>query len=423
MGFSPTFSYNERVKAMKQLDESSKIGWITHTYGPIDPKVYFNHLGCMLKWSRKFNVVFLGIDKHRTAEARDILIASAIAEKCTHLLIVDADHILPHHTLPCLAMNDDCSIASGLITKRKPPYAQVGFVVDSEKKHLYNPIQVPLDNQSYNVDVPAMGCTLIDIEVFDDLEAPFFLDCIEEKEDGTLYNKRSDTRFFENVRATGRKIVVDTRVLVGHMRDAQPIYPNCVPSTKALNKEDRIRQADDSLKHQAKVYDVANEIGIKYDCDSVLDLGCGNPAKLLSIFDNVVGIDFPEKILDIAASAIKVNHNARWIGHDLDDGIDMGSKFDIVICSDVIEHVNDPDMLLENAARHMSDESFLVISSPERTTVKEDNPLHVKEFSFEELKATLLANGFEIVDHEQYEEVTMVPYTNNVFVCKLRKKE
>jgi 2-polyprenyl-3-methyl-5-hydroxy-6-metoxy-1,4-benzoquinol methylase len=410
---------------MKPIDKDSRVGWITHTYGPIDPNVYFNHLGVMLRWSKQFNMVFIGIDKHRAADARNILVRTAQAMKCTHLLVVDADHILPNHMLECLSLNEDAKIVSGLITKRKPPYSQVGFVKDSENpEEGYFPVDLKIDNQSYLVDIPAMGCTLIDIDIFDDLEEPYFFDSLATKSDGTRYNKRSDSNFFESVRAKGHKIIIDTRVLVGHMKDAEAVFPNCVPDVKDLNRKNKIRSKDDSLKRQKNVYDLASSLVQNEEKLAVLDLGCGNPVKLLTSFpklDRAFGIDFPEKILSIATAANGSNH--KFLGYDLDDLIDLKEKFDLVICSDVIEHVNDPDMLLENAKRHMDDESILVISSPEKRTTNEINYLHVREFTFEELSALLCANDFEIIEHKEYQEMAITPYTNNIFVCKLKRQE
>jgi 2-polyprenyl-3-methyl-5-hydroxy-6-metoxy-1,4-benzoquinol methylase len=409
---------------MKPITAESRVGWITHTYGPISPKVYFNHIGCMLRWSRKFNIVFAGIDKHRTADARNLLIDDALAMNCTHILIIDADHKLPPHMLECLSKNEDAAVVSGLITKRKPPYHQVGFVKDGEG---YAPIDLPIDGRSYLVDIPAMGCTLIDAEVFQTIEKPYFMDSIGTKSDGSLYNKRSDTNFFEKLQRANYKMIVDTRVLVGHTRDEEFVYPNDVPDVKELNRMNKVWNDFDAVKYQLRVYQIAQELSVKYDVDSVLDLGCGNPTKLLNEFDECVGritgVDFHSKMLDIAAvgAKAKAGTKCKWIGQDLDEEFDLREKFDLVITADVIEHVNRPDMLLSNIKRHMSEESILVLSSPEKATVQELNSLHVREFSKEELSTLLTAHGLEIIECEVYKEENLAPYDNNVFVCKLKE--
>jgi len=415
---------------MKQLDENSKIGWLTHTYGPIDPNIYFNHLGSMLQWSNKFNIVFIGIDKHRVADARNILVQKAIDMNCTHILIIDADHILPKHMLECLSNNEDALVVSGLVTKRKLPYSQVGFVRTDDGEG-YNPISIPIDGRSYLVDVPAMGCTLIDVDIFDTISEPYFVDTLAQNSNGECYNKRSDTNFFEKVRAANHKIIIDSRVLVGHMRDAEPVFPDCVPDVNELNKKNKIRTSEDSMKHQLRIYDKANELAIlRGGSRGVLDLGCGNPVKLTSHLggwaDKIIGVDLPEKITSIAevASSCKVANKCRWLGYDLNAEFTIGDSFGLVISADVIEHLDCPGSLLETAKNHMTNDSIFIISSPEKSTTRQDNPLHKQEFTLEELSALIHDHGLTIIDREQYqEEAGDVPYTNNICICKLNEKE
>jgi 2-polyprenyl-3-methyl-5-hydroxy-6-metoxy-1,4-benzoquinol methylase len=414
---------------MKQLGTDSKIGFMIHTYGPIDPKVYYNHIGHIMNWGRKYDMAFLGIDKYRAADARNILVDTAISLNCTHILSIDADHIIPAHMLECLSKNEDASIVSGLITKRKPPYSQVGFVL---VKGNYYPVNLPIDGRSYKVDIPAMGCTLIDVAVFEKLEKPYFHDSTEVAEEGKRYNKRSDLNFFEACKDAGFTALIDTRVLIGHMRDAEPVFPNAVPNARELNKQNRIHKGNDALKYQCRVYEKAHELSMQDDDSgykylSFCDLGCGNPAKIakcLYFMDRIVGVDLPNKILDIAALGVENDGNARWIGQDLNEVFNLGETFGMLISADVIEHLDTPGNLLETAKNHMTKDSIFVISSPEKTTTKQDNPLHVREFSIEELSAIIHAHGLTVIEHEQYiEDSGDVPYTNNICVCKLSSKE
>ncbi len=404
---------------MKPISNDSKIGFIIHTYSHIEPKIYFNHMACMLNWSNKYTMAFLGFDRERTADARNILVKSAQSMNCTHIIVVDDDHIMPMHSLEALSKNEDAMIVSGIITKRKPPYDQVGFVREGE---WYCPINVPIDGRSYLVDVPAMGCTLFDMEVFSIVPEPWFVDTTSVKADNTIYNKRSDTNFFEKCQKAGIKMIVDTRVVVGHLKEPEAIYPHLVPDVFEMNRKDKIRHKEDSLKRQEEVYKKASE----YAKDSVLDLGCGHPAKLIKHFKDceITGIDFPDKMLEIALESNKLNggKNKTWLGKDLNEEFDGGKKFDVIIASDVIEHLRDPDILLKTARNHMSNESVLVVSSPEASTCSGTNPLHVKEFTKVELFGVLAANELSVIDSFSYQETLDVPYTNNVFVCKLSKE-
>ena len=410
---------------MKPLSKNSKIGWMIHTYGPLEPKVYFNHMTCMLKCASKYNMAFLGIDKHRTADSRNILVQAAKSMKCTHLLSIDSDHIVPTDILECLSKNNDAMIVSGLITKRKPPFDQVGFVKDGD---WYCPINVVPDGRSYLVHMPAMGCTLFDMKVFDMVSEPYFVDQVGVKKNGEAYNRRSDSIFFEKCYKAGITMIVDSRMLIGHLMEPEAVYPNCVPSTVELNRKDKIRQSNESLLHQVEVYEKAKDIAITNDCKTVLDLGCGNPTKLinkLGFVDSITGVDFPEKILDIAAAGNRADGRAEknWLGRDLNEEFNLHCKFDLIIAADVIEHLADSDSMLESVVEHMDDNSIFIISSPDSKTTAQDNPLHVREFTREELFGVLLANDLQVIEPFSYQETLDVSYTNNVFVCKKVIKE
>lgn len=405
---------------MKQLDENSRIGWITHTYGPVDPKAYFNHMGVIMKWSKKYRLMFLGVDKYQVSGAREMLCETGLSMGCTHILFVDADHIVPDHMLECLSLNMESSIVSGLVTKRKPPFEQVGFVLADGQ---YYPIQLPIDGKSYKVDVAAMGCTLIDAEVFHTMKRPWWLDTTGYFKDGKPFNRRSDFNFMDAAREAGFKTAVDTRVLIGHLGDTPVIYPNSVPAVSELNRQNGIRTEHDSYKHQARVYELAEEVAKDNKLESVIDLGCGHPAKLikhLGWMKTICGVDYPEKIVKIATEANRLNggSNSKWIGHNLNSKIGFDRKFDLVIMADVIEHIDYPDNIMETAFDLLNENGILIVSSPEARTTGGHNPFHVKEFTCEELTGVLGSNRFSILKHETYEETAEAFYTNNIFVCK-----
>lgn len=54
--------------------------------------------------------------------------------------------------------------------------------------------------------------------------------------------------------------------------------------------------------------------------------------------------------------------------------------FDIIISSDVIEHLNEPDTFLEEIKRLIKSKGFLIIGTPIKHTEKTSDPMHVYEF-------------------------------------------
>jgi 2-polyprenyl-3-methyl-5-hydroxy-6-metoxy-1,4-benzoquinol methylase len=70
--------------------------------------------------------------------------------------------------------------------------------------------------------------------------------------------------------------------------------------------------------------------------------------------------------VDILADAVSKlaadSHNIRAV--DATSDADLGERFDIVYCGDVIEHVDNPKRLLQFAARHLSPEGRIIVRTP-----------------------------------------------------------
>jgi 2-polyprenyl-3-methyl-5-hydroxy-6-metoxy-1,4-benzoquinol methylase len=91
---------------------------------------------------------------------------------------------------------------------------------------------------------------------------------------------------------------------------------------------------------------------LMYNPQSVLDLGCNVGAWLLSFervgVKDVIGIDGD----NMKESLVMLNHD--FIAHDLTRALDLNRKFDLVLCLEVAEHIDEKhaDTLIDNAIRH-----------------------------------------------------------------------
>lgn len=66
-----------------------------------------------------------------------------------------------------------------------------------------------------------------------------------------------------------------------------------------------------------------------------------------------------------------------------------GGSFDVVVCFEVIEHVERQDEAIAELARVVAHDGVLAISSPNRGVYPEGNPHHLHEFTPDELRAAL----------------------------------
>ena len=108
-----------------------------------------------------------------------------------------------------------------------------------------------------------------------------------------------------------------------------------------------------------------------------------------------------------------------WLESDFD--INPKIKTDVLICSDVIEHIVNPDDLIKYIKKMKF--KYLVLSTPDRDLVYEDgseflngpprNLAHIREWSFDEFKE-YISKHFKIIDHR----VTNMGQSTQTIICQ-----
>jgi len=345
--------------------ENVKIAVAIHSSGPIEATVYNNHISVFAAWAKTHKIILLSLDRAKVADARNILVQAAIEQECTHIFFLDTDHIVEHDTLSCLLGNKDAAMVSGLVCRKDNARSQVAFI---EKDGWYYGLELPQDGMSYEVDACAFGCTLIDLSVFKDIEEPWFRDTCCRTPEGKLHQRRSDVNFCSFVKDLGLKIRVDTRVRVGHRTHGETLYP----PTK---------------EYQLATYQKAAEVLCNNNLSSVLDLGCGFGHKLhkyLSPIAKYVDAVDREAVVDYTKQHYKDIDFSAW---DLEKPFAGFGKHDLVICADVLEHLENYNVLLETIKSSMTDNGYAVLSTPDAATLSATciiNPDHKQQWSKDE---------------------------------------
>lgn len=163
-----------------------------------------------------------------------------------------------------------------------------------------------------------------------------------------------------------------------------------------------------SESYQYPVYRLAGKLITRDAIERVIDVGCGVATKLAQLAVEhprveFVGIDQPATI-EFCRRRYRFG---RWIADNLEDPDPAlaGISGDLVICSDVIEHVRDPDILLAYLKRRTRNGGCVLLSTPERDLLRgrecdhSPNRYHVREWNRHELQAYLRASGFLIQEH------------------------
>jgi 2-polyprenyl-3-methyl-5-hydroxy-6-metoxy-1,4-benzoquinol methylase len=123
----------------------------------------------------------------------------------------------------------------------------------------------------------------------------------------------------------------------------------------------------------------------------VLDAGCGVGYGTAMLGDagaaEAVGVDISAAAVEAASDGAP--SNTSFLTGDVhalpfDDG-----RFDLVVCFEVIEHVDRQDEVIAELARVLAPGGVLALSSPNRDVYVRGNPHHVHEYVPQELRAAL----------------------------------
>lgn len=164
---------------------------------------------------------------------------------------------------------------------------------------------------------------------------------------------------------------------------------------------------------QDSVYSHARLLADFFGFNSVLDVGTGSGYKLLKYFrgKHTLGIDLPRTV----AWLREAYPERQWKTFG-----PPALGYQLLICSDVIEHLQNPDGLLnwiEVAAPNL-----IVLSTPDRSLMAghlQDGPphnlSHVREWSFEEFRA-YIGRRFDVATHEISNREQMT----QMMVCRLK---
>ena len=127
--------------------------------------------------------------------------------------------------------------------------------------------------------------------------------------------------------------------------------------------------------------------------NTVLDIGCGDGylMSLLSNFnDNVYGIDYERTAIKIARNKLCNFHNCTVLQASCYETPFPDSYFDLIILSDVIEHLSFPTDCINEISRILKPAGTLLITTPKWRQDRMWDEVHFKEYTSLELENMLL---------------------------------
>jgi SAM-dependent methyltransferase len=136
---------------------------------------------------------------------------------------------------------------------------------------------------------------------------------------------------------------------------------------------------------------------------SVLDLasGEGYGSNLLAqSAAEVIGVDLAVEVVAHARQRYPRPNLEFLVGSITNVPISETRRFDVVVCFEAIEHIEDHRGLLAEIVRLLEEDGVLIVSTPNKNayhqTIQQENEFHVKELEFDEFRG-LLQSRFQNV--------------------------
>lgn len=161
---------------------------------------------------------------------------------------------------------------------------------------------------------------------------------------------------------------------------------------------------------------------------SVLDIGCGVGTIGFYIAEKghtFLGIDISERAISIAKEYKKISRskNTFFILGDVQSTI-IRQKFDMVICTEVIEHLEKDEEMIKRINRLLKRNGILLLSTPSKNAPlfklgllrQFDKEVgHLRRYDQDSLTELLNNNGFKVLEFDKTEGILR----NSLFTFKL----
>lgn len=138
-----------------------------------------------------------------------------------------------------------------------------------------------------------------------------------------------------------------------------------------------------------------------------LDIGCGSgliTKVLAQASAEVVAVDVSEEAIAVSRDALGAADNVRLAVADVfrsGEGLgDRGGTFDLVVMSEVLEHIRDDENALRTVRQLLGHRGWLLLTvpgDPRLWNAEDERAGHFRRYTREELRRKLRKNGFRIV--------------------------
>ena len=147
----------------------------------------------------------------------------------------------------------------------------------------------------------------------------------------------------------------------------------------------------------------------------VLDLCCGTgygSRLLATAAQSVHGVDVAAEAIDAARAELGEQDRDR-ITFEQGDALEFlrglgAGRFDAIVCIEGVEHVPDPDAVLDELSRLRRAGARILVSLPNSRGFEEENDYHVTDYGYEEMQAAADRLGDAVVVEQHLAEASVL---------------
>lgn len=178
------------------------------------------------------------------------------------------------------------------------------------------------------------------------------------------------------------------------------------------------------MKHIDLILKHLNNVGFgKKSLINVVDIGCGDGVLLYLLQKKIKEYSFKISGVDLSEDALKVAKSkigeGNFIKNDVYNTGFQENSFDLIISSDVIEHVKQPEKMLAEIKRIAKKDALIIISTPIRHTEKPLDTMHAKEF-FQQEFIDLASEFFNFIElAESHKQIHFLKYIKQTRLFKI----
>jgi 2-polyprenyl-3-methyl-5-hydroxy-6-metoxy-1,4-benzoquinol methylase len=158
---------------------------------------------------------------------------------------------------------------------------------------------------------------------------------------------------------------------------------------------------EDTLSHKMR-YVLVNDLIVKSDPRNLLDIGCGKGIIEYLLPENIfcLGCDIVEEAIGSARLLNQHKKNRQFLVCDVEKTLPSYEKFDVIVISEVLEHLSDDEEALRKMRNLLADEGMLIITVPNSERIVNQfasllgQPIcqeksHLREYTVPEINALL----------------------------------